>query len=92
MNVRSCIVLLYVYTNRKRSIFVGPGNPICVRLGSNGTGLDADDLELICVVCCYDANILSILSHVVYGATQIGLPSPYKLQDIKGYKGNLRRT
>ena len=47
-------------TSRKRSICVGPWIPICVGLGSDGTGLDVDDLKLICVVCGNDADCLAI--------------------------------
>ena len=52
-------------TSRERRKSIGPGNPICVGLGSDGTGLDADDLKLICVICGNDAVLLLFASHVV---------------------------
>ena len=54
------LLLFIMDTSRKWSICVGPGTPNCVGLWSDGKGLDADDLELICVVCRNDADVLAI--------------------------------
>ena len=47
-------------TSRETPICIGPEIPICVGLGSDGTGLEADHLKLICVVCENDADLLPI--------------------------------
>ena len=43
-------------TSTEKAICVGCEAPICIGLRYNAKGLDANDPELICVVCGNDAN------------------------------------
>ena len=82
---RLFIILRHCTTSGKRLICVGPETPICVVLGSDGTGLDADYLSMICVKCRSDTHLNLFASHLVYGATQMAIPA-------QNAEGNVRRT